>query len=209
VAGAVEAAGPQTPQEALERLLAGNGRFVAGELTGVRGIAEQRAELASGQKPFAVVLTCSDSRVPPELVFDQGLGDLFVCRVAGNVLEPTILGSIEYAVASFDPKLVVVMGHERCGAVTEAVELVASGRTTSGSIQAVIDAIAPVVRSTERGSQDTDDYVDAVVRANVARVAQTIARESAIAGKALLAARLQVVEAVYALESGRVGMLKN
>jgi carbonic anhydrase len=189
---------PSTPDEALDQLLAGNARVVDGRAAG-HDLVARREEVASAQDPFAVVLSCSDSRVPSELVFDQGLGDLFVCRVAGNVLDPFVVGSLEYAVDQFSPPLVVVMGHERCGAVTAAVELVNGGGIPGGSIHAVVDALAAVL---ERGMS-----VDEAVRANTLAGARALPERSAIVRRAAEAGELRVVPAVYSLDSGEVQLL--
>ncbi|HZT44702.1 MAG TPA: carbonic anhydrase [Gaiellaceae bacterium] len=198
---------PVTPAEALTRLMAGNARFVRGQLTSPNAIAERRQDVAGAQKPFAILLTCADSRVPPEHVFDQSLGHLFVCRVAGNVLESRIVGSIEYAVANFHSPLVMVLGHQHCGAVRDTIALLDKGQKAPGSIQAVVDAIAPVVRRTPRGSLDPEAYVEQVVRANARAVATQLARSSAIVREAVAAGELRVVAAEYSLASGRVTLL--
>lgn len=189
---------PSTPDEALDLLLAGNERFVEGRAAGLDLVA-RREQVAGEQRPFAVILTCSDSRVPAELVFDQGLGDLFVCRVAGNILEPIVVGSIEYAVAQFSPKLVLVMGHERCGAVTAAVELVNGGDSPAGSIHALVDALASVL---EPGMS-----VDDAVRANALAGARILPERSAIVRNAAESGSLRVVPAEYSLDSGKVVLL--
>ena len=142
----------------------------------------------------------------PEVVFDQGLGDLFVCRVAGNVLEPHVLGSIEYAVENFGCALVVVLGHQRCGAVTDTIALVDAGETAPGSIQRVVDAIAPVIRGTRREAGD-DDYVEEIVRANASAVAQSLLDQSTIVTDAASDEKLRVVAATYSLDSGKVDLL--
>jgi carbonic anhydrase len=189
---------PTTPEEALDLLLAGNARFVKGKSTG-HDLVARREEVADEQQPYAVVLSCSDSRVPSELVFDATLGDLFVCRVAGNVLDPFVVGSIEYAVVHLSPVLVVVMGHERCGAVTAAVELVNGGGSPGGSIHAVVDALGAVL---EPGMS-----VDDGVRANALAGARALPERSAIVRQAAESDALQVVPAVYSLDSGRVELL--
>lgn len=189
---------PRTPEEALDLLLAGNARFVEGQAAG-HDLVARREQVSGQQNPFAVVLSCSDSRVPSELVFDQSLGDLFVCRVAGNVLDPMVVGSIEYAVVEFSPLLVVVMGHERCGAVTAAVELVNGGGSPGGSIHAVVDALAAVL---EPGMSVADG-----VRANVLAGARALPERSAIVRRAVEANALRIVQAEYSLDSGRVVVL--
>src|SRR3954463_2188320 len=138
-----------TPGEALERLVAGNKRFVA-NVRGADAVLSQvrRAELAHDQRPIAVVLGCSDSRVPAEIVFDQGLGDLFVIRVAGNIVAPSQLGSVEFAVARFGVPLVVVMGHARCGAVDATLEqLLTQAAPPVESIMSIVNRIRPAVQS--------------------------------------------------------------
>jgi len=189
---------PRTPAEALDLLLAGNARFVDGRAAG-HDLVARREQVAGEQRPFAVILSCSDSRVPAELVFDQGLGDLFVCRVAGNILEPIVVGSIEYAVAQFSPQLVLVMGHERCGAVTAAVELLNGGESPAGSIHAVVDALGAVL---EPGMS-----VDDAARANTLAGARTLSERSAIVRRAEESGALRVVPAEYSLDSGRVELL--
>ena len=134
-------------QDALARLRDGNRRFVANESTASAQLTpSQRLAMTNGQQPFAIVLGCSDSRVPAELVFDQGFGELFVIRVAGNIVAPSQVGSVEFAAARFDTRLVVVMGHSQCGVVTAAVEEVL-GRTTneSLSIRSIVDRVRPSV----------------------------------------------------------------
>jgi carbonic anhydrase len=199
---------PSTPGEALERLTAGNARFAGGKLEAGHRIVGRRAEVAAKQMPWAILLTCADSRVSPEHVFDQSLGDLFVCRVAGNVLDDHVVGSIEYAVEHFCPPLLMVLGHQRCGAVTDTIALVEKRGTAPGSIQSIVEAIAPVVRSTERGSLDAAAYVDAVVGANAGAVAKSIEERSAIVSDAVSAGQLGVQPAVYSLDSGRVELLR-
>jgi carbonic anhydrase len=188
-------------------LLAGNARFVVGKLTAANAIAERRADVAAAQTPFAMLLTCADSRVPPEHVFDQSLGHIFVCRVAGNILDPDILGSLEYATAHFHPSVLVVMGHQRCGAVKDTVELVRHHQRAPGSIESIVEAITPAVRATRRGSLSEEDYVEAVVRTNAKLVARAIPRKSTIVRDAVAARKLRIVAARYSLDTGRVRLL--
>ena len=196
-----------TPDEALVRLLAGNGRFVASRLTGGNGITARRASVAPRQAPFAIVLTCSDSRLGPEYIFDQRLGDIFVCRVAGNILDPAILGSIEYAYEHFHCPAVVVLGHQRCGAVTDTVELVQKNARAPEDIQRIVEAITPAVTATKRGSLSQADYVDAVVKTNAKMIATGLARHSAALEAAVLTGKLRVAPAYYSLDSGKVKIL--
>ena len=131
-----------------------------------------------------MILTCADSRVPPEHVFDQSVGDLFVCRVAGNVLEPGGLGSFEYAIANFgSPAVLMVLGHQRCGAVTDSIKLTKAHQQAPGSIQAIVEAIQPAIAATPQGSMTDAAYSEAVVSANAKLVAREILSRSTIARK--------------------------
>src|SRR5438105_5765156 len=134
-------------KEALQRLLAGNKRFVDNRLTAVGRDDVRRAEQAEHQTPFAIIVGCSDSRVPPEVVFDEGLGDLFLVRVAGNTAAaPALVGSVEYAATTFSCHLVLVLGHESCGAVKAAIDVVKKGKTLPGSLPSVVEPILPSVQ---------------------------------------------------------------
>ncbi|MBA3716873.1 MAG: carbonic anhydrase [Actinobacteria bacterium] len=198
---------PRTPKQALDRLMAGNGRFVRGKLTSVKAIVERRRDVAGGQKPYAILLTCADSRVPPEHVFDKGLGEIFVCRVAGNILEAQIIGSIEYSVTHFDSLLVMVLGHQRCGAVNDTIKLVEADKKAPGHIQSIVDAIAPVVRANPRNGLPDAAYVDKIVKANARAVTKSLLQRSAILRSAVSAKKLNVVAAEYSLDSGKVQLL--
>lgn len=188
--------------------MAGNAAFVAGSPKAPSAIHERRTELAGAQQPFAMVLTCADSRISPEHVFDCSLGELFVCRVAGNILEPGTLGSFEFALSQFESVvLLVVLGHQRCGAVTETIALVENGKSAEGSIETIVEAIRPAVEDTKRGAMADEDYVDAVVSVNAGRVARAILEGSRIVGDAVAAKRLKVLAARYCLDSGRVLLL--
>src|SRR6186997_3698086 len=136
-----------TAREALERLRAGNHRFASGMRTGdVLSSSTRRSELAAGQEPFAIILGCSDSRVPAEIVFDQGLGDLFVIRVAGNIVAPSQVGSVEFAAARFSTRLVVVLGHTKCGAIDATLEeLARPSESQSRNLRSIVDRIRPAV----------------------------------------------------------------
>src|SRR5579862_1732711 len=152
-----------TADEAMARLKAGNERFVAGKVEHPNAGAERRAEVAKGQKPFVIIVGCSDSRVGPEVVFDQGLGDLFVIRTAGNVVDDVALGSIEYAADHFGVPVILVLGHTRCGAVIAAV----GGGEAPGHIGSIVEKIKPAVQET-KGKEG--DAVDNAIRANVRNV---------------------------------------
>jgi len=189
--------------EALSRLTAGNRRFRDGAATHPHQSASWRHEVAAGQHPFAVVLGCADSRVPPEVVFDQGVGDLFDVRVAGNVLDDLVLGSIEFAVGGFAPPLLVVLGHERCGAVTATIGAIESGEAPPAHLGAIVDRLRPVVEP----FLDAPDPVDAGVVANVAAVAAQLVADSEVVAAAVAAGDLRIVGARYDLGSGRVTVL--
>ena len=194
-----------TARTALERLQAGNQRFVAEQLNPSSDVSRaRRRELVVGQEPFAVVLGCADSRVPAELVFDQGLGDLFVVRVAGNVAGPTQIGSIEFAVEHFGTPLVVVLGHSDCGAVCAVLdELDEPAPQHSPGLAAIVDRIRPALEAEELPA-DGQARVRHAVRANVrAAVAQLLA-ESSTLNERVADGRVLVVGAKYSLARGLV-----
>jgi carbonic anhydrase len=206
-ASAAEATRPKTPREALARLQAGNRRYVRGKHEIFDTIAERRRETAGGQRPYAIVLTCADSRVPPELIFDAHLGSVFVCRVAGNILDPHTVGSIEYSIANYQSLVLMVLGHQRCGAVKDTIKLVEAGKEAPGSIQSIVQTITPVVKATPRGRLGDDAYLDKVIRANARTVANALPQRSAIIKNAVSARKLRIVPAEYSLDSGRVVLL--
>jgi carbonic anhydrase len=195
-------------REALERLREGNRRFVSD----VRGrdpltTLERRRELASGQEPFAIILGCSDSRVPAELVFDQGLGDLFVIRVAGNIVAPSQVGSVEFAAERFGTRLVVVLGHSRCGAILATVEeLERTAERRSRNLGSIVSRIRPCVEAllaTEL-RQDPEALVREAVRANIRASADHLRHGSEILEGLIRDHGLAVVGAEYSLETGEV-----
>jgi carbonic anhydrase len=189
------------PADAVSKLKEGNGRYTSGNLQHPGQTTERRAELTKDQHPFAVILSCSDSRVPPEIVFDQGLGDLFVVRVAGNVIDDHGLGSIEYAVDHLGARLIVVLGHQSCGAVKAAKETIAAKSKAPGHIQSLVTAIQPVVEATAK------DDLDTTVKANVKHVVQAL-RSSTPILKAKVASRdVQVTGGYYSLDTGAVTFL--
>ena len=194
------------PIEALERLRAGNARFVANEPSLPKPDVE-RARLASGQTPFAVILGCSDSRVPTEIVFDQGLGDLFVIRVAGNIVAPSQIGSIEFAAQKFGTRLVVVLGHTKCGAVDATIdELLRPTEKQSRNIAAIVERIRPsVTELLESGDlKARDELVNDAVRANVRYSANALRHGSEIIEELIGDGELLVVGAEYSLDTGVV-----
>lgn len=193
-----------SPDEALRRLVEGNARFAHDiDNTTPRDI-KRRSELAGGQHPFAIVLACADSRVPPELVFDQELGDLFVVRVAGNTADDAVLGSMEYAIDHLGSKLVVVLGHTKCGAVKTAVDTAGAGKQASdlpGHLPAIVSSIMPAVAETHGSAGDPVSL--AVVR-NVQRTVNALRQCGPIIAEACTAKGVRVVGAVYDIQSGQV-----
>lgn len=194
---------PSTPDEALARLLEGNRRFVDEEPRAVVPSA-QRVELASAQRPFAVVLGCSDSRVPVETIFDQHPGELFVIRLAGNIVTAEGLASIEYAREVLGCSLVLVLGHTSCGAVQAAMSLVESGTVFPGHIQLLAETIAPIARDTR--TADTDWWT-AAIECNARAAKRAILRRSPIVRAAAARGSLRVAAALYDLHSGMVALL--
>jgi len=217
-----------SPAESISRLEEGNGRFNAGNLqhphesreertymasnsyentgmiflgTTAAQAAKRRAELTKSQHPFAIIVSCSDSRVPPEIVFDQGLGNLFVLRVAGNVIDDHSLGSIEYAVDHLAVRLIVVLGHQRCGAVKAAKETIAAKGEAPAHIQSLVAAIKPAVESTLNGD------LDATIKANVKDVVDALGSSTPILKGKVDAGDVQVIGGYYSLDTGAVTFL--
>ncbi len=194
--------------EALQRLKEGNRRFVDGEATGVIAAgASRRGELVSGQTPFAIILGCSDSRVPAEIIFDQGLGELFVIRVAGNIVAPSQVGSIEFAAEQFGTRLVVVLGHSNCGAVSATVqELTRPSEVRSHNLHSIVDRIRPSVETLLETPLKSDPaaLVKHAVRANVRLSVSHLQHGSRILEELIDDNRLAVVGAEYSLASGAV-----
>ncbi len=192
-----------TPGQALEMLKRGNREFLAGRVATPDSDGRRRLEIARSQHPIAVLVSCSDSRVPPELLFGRGLGELFIIRNAGNTIDTVAMGSLEYAVAELNVPLVIIMGHERCGAVAAAVSVVQEGATFPGSIGQMVEPIIPAVLEARRGSPS--DLLDASVRANVSR---TVARLRQFSEPMVLdrlrQGKLRVLGARYDLDDGNV-----
>lgn len=189
-----------TSSGALQRLLRGNQRFVAMQLDHPDQTSDRRLEVSTGQHPFAIVLTCADSRVPPELVFDQGLGDLFVVRVAGNVLDDHVIGSIEYAAEHLEAPLVMVLGHERCGAVEAAVK----GGEAPGKIASLLESLMPAVKIAR---SMPGDLLDNAVRVQAQRGASQLSTTGPILSHLVAEKHLAVVGARYDLDTGKVDLL--
>ncbi|MBI2079655.1 carbonic anhydrase [Candidatus Micrarchaeota archaeon] len=184
----------------LDRLLNGNKRFASGQLES-KNIVKRREELKDGQKPYAIVLTCSDSRVAPEFIFDTNLGDIFVIRTAGNVVDPIALGSIEYAAGHLHSRLLVVMGHSKCGAVTAAYE-----DHREGNITSIVDKIKPAVQKVKKARGEKVE-VEECVKENSRCVVEDIRNKSEIIRHLEKEGKLKVVCAEYYLENGKVEVL--
>jgi carbonic anhydrase len=208
-----------SPDEALQKLMDGNKHYVENKLTNTAmSDSATRTSLAKSQKPYAIILSCSDSRVPPELIFDKGLGEIFVVRVAGNVPDPVVIGSIEYAAEHLGSPLVMVLGHGRCGAVKATVD--SKGKSTgSSNIDAIVRIIAPSVKSATKDCEacnsqkncaltKTSDFTECVSNANVRTVAASLTTKSQILKHLVDKGRLKIVTAKYDLDDGTVTMLK-
>jgi carbonic anhydrase len=186
---------------ALERLKEGNRRYAEGKPASPRRNKDQRTLVAKAQLPFAIVVSCADSRVPPEIVFDQGLGDLFTVRVAGQVLDPPSIGSVEYAVEHLGTRLIVVLGHERCGAVDAACK----GIDPGGHVTSLVQAIRPAVEVARR--RKGDNLLADAVKANVQRVVDQLKGSWPVVGPEVRDGHLSVVGGIYDLETGLVEFL--
>ena len=193
-----------TPDEALKKLITGNNNFVGQKMTShkmsTKGVRES---LAKGQKPYAIILSCSDSRVPPEVIFDKGLGEIFVIRVAGNIPDPIVLGSIEYAAEHLGSPLIMVLGHERCGAVTAAVD--AKGKA-EGNIGAIVTTIAPAVAKAKKeyAGKDKARFVETAVDENIKLVRASLTKNSSVIRHLVEAGKVRIVGAKYDLDDGKV-----
>ena len=197
---------PYTAEQALQRLKDGNERFVNGEARFPTVQKEVLADLARGQQPYATVLGCSDSRVPPELVFDAGFGELFVVRVAGNVLGPSILGTLQYAGAHLKTPLFVVLGHEGCGAVKAAVASKLEGARHGSRIEILLEGILPALDGID-AAQPPEALLRSAVEANVRHTVRELLRTPEAQAR-LESSGMKLVGAVYDLESGRVRFLE-
>jgi len=192
--------------EALDRLREGNQRFVA-NVRGVESLIRRPADLAEGQEPFAIIFGCSDSRVPAEIVFDQGLCDLFVIRVAGNIVAPSLVGSVEFAAARFGTPLVVVLGHSRCGAIQATLEeLNRPGQTPSRNLRSIVERVRPSVEPLLKTdlARDLEALARTAVRANVKVSVDHLRHGSEILEGLVRSGGFRVVGAEYSLETGVV-----
>ncbi len=198
-----------TAQKSRTLLEAGNRRFVTGE-TARKDLGEERRKmlLNQGQKPYAVIIGCSDSRVPPEIIFDGALGDFFVIRSAGNIIDDIALGSIEYAVEHLDVPLVVILGHESCGAIKSAVLAVKANVPLTPGIAAIVEKIRPAVEKAIKKARDSEDplysLVELAADENIKAVKEELIKSSSVVARHEDEGRLMVMEAKYYLESGEV-----
>ena len=191
-----------TPQDAHRILVEGNTRFVQ-DIKANRSLQSQVIETSSGQYPFAIILSCIDSRVPVELVFDQGIGDIFSARVAGNIINEDILGSMEYACKVAGSKIVVVLGHSKCGAVTAACQNVKLGNITP-----LLDKIQPAVETIKgQEAEMNDETVEKVIVENVKVSINQIRKESPILAEMEKAGQIEIVGATYDVSNGKVTFL--
>jgi carbonic anhydrase len=208
-----------SPDEALQKLMDGNKHYVENKLTNAAmSDSATRTSLARSQKPYAIILSCSDSRVPPEIIFDKGLGEIFVVRVAGNIPDPVVIGSIEYAAEHLGSPLLMVLGHERCGAVTATVE--AKGKSTgSANIDAIVKTIEPNVKPAvkdceackgEKKCAETkkSEFVECVISTNAKNVAASLTKKSKILKHLVEEKKFKIVAAKYDLDDGTVTLLK-
>jgi carbonic anhydrase len=192
--------------EVLSRLRLGNTRF-SSNLLSVEALASiaRRGELVDGQSPMAIILSCSDSRVPAEIIFDCGLGDLFVVRVAGNIVAPSLIGSVEFAAARFGTRLAVVLGHSGCGAVAATLESISSGTPiVSENIRDIVSRIAPSVQDLVQQNLPREELMRKAVRANVRATANHLRHGSTILERLCVKEGLVVVGAEYSLQTGVV-----
>lgn len=207
------------PDEALQKLMDGNKNYVENKMSiAVKSDASARMALANSQKPYAVILACSDSRVPPEIIFDKGLGEIFVVRVAGNIPDPVVLGSIEYAVEHLGSTLIMVLGHDRCGAVTAAVD--SKGKSTgSANIDAIVKVIRPNIKlaaddcvpckgNKKCAETHKSEFVECVIDANAKTVAANLLKRSMILKHLSEEKKIKIVAAKYDLDDGIVTLFE-
>lgn len=196
---AIAAKDPTTPDESIQALLEGNRRFVQRKRTNPHQDAAWLAEIAKTQKPFASILSCADSRVPSEIIFDRGFGDLFVCRVAGNIATPEEIGSLEFGTAVLGSKVIMVMGHERCGAVAATIK----GAQVPGQIGSLLEAIKPGV---ERSAGQPGDRLENACKANVLVQIEKL-KSSPVLAQLIKENKLKIVGGYYDLDTSRVSLV--
>ena len=191
--------------ESLQKLMDGNKRFITGTLAQKDLGDVKRKELAKGQNPFAVVLTCSDSRVPPELLFDQGLGDIFVVRVAGNVVDPIALGSIEYAAEHLGSPLLLILGHSKCGAVKATLE--AKGKP-EGNIGAILKKIMPAADAARKKGGTPDEILETAIKENTKNVYADVVKNSKIIPHLMQEGKFTIAAGEYDITTGKIEMIE-
>jgi carbonic anhydrase len=196
---------PSTPTQAWVELERGNARFVSGRHEHPNQDVERRHSLAAAQKPFALVFGCGDSRVAAEIIFDQGLGDLFVVRTAGHVIDPGVLGSIEFGVEVLEIPLVVILGHDSCGAVGATMSAVEHGVLPGGYIRDIVERVTPSVLTAHRKGLTTPDEIEAE---HVRQTIRLLVERSSFVGQRVGDGRLAVVGATYALDEGRAQLVE-
>ncbi|MGW0336119.1 carbonic anhydrase [Streptomyces sp. NPDC003011] len=195
---------PGSPRSAFARLVEGNERWVNGTLQHPDRDPERRDFVAASQDPYGVILSCIDSRVPPELLFDTGLGDLFVLRTGGQVVGPVVTGSVEYGPVTSGTPLIVVLGHQRCGAIKASYEAMRDGKELPGNLQAISRALRPAYRATLK--EKADDPVDAMTRIHIKQTAADL-RSNRDLAPLVKKGELAVVSAYYSLDTGRMEVL--
>lgn len=192
--------------ESLQKLMDGNQRYVDGKFANKDIGSTKRQELSSkGQKPFAIVVTCSDSRVPPEILFDQGLGDIFVVRVAGNVVDPIALGSVEYGAEHLNSPLVFILGHTKCGAVTATLE--AKGKP-EGNIGAIVKKIQPAAAVAKKKGGTKEEMLETAIHENIKNVYNDMMKNSKILPHLVHEGKLKIVGGEYDITTGKVAMME-
>lgn len=205
---ALAAAGPTTsvtPDQALEKLKAGNARYVSAPEVCTADVLTRRASVVSGQQPWATIISCADSRVPPELLFGGvGPGELFIARNAGNMVDTATMGTIEYGAGVLGVPLIVVLGHERCGAVAAACDVVTKKATFPGSIGPMVSAIVPAAKAVKG---KPGDFVDNAIRESAMRTARKVVSDSKIVSSLVKAGKVKVVAGRYDLDNGKVDFL--
>jgi len=194
----------KSPEEALARLLAGNLRYAEDHTLSINESSQRRVEVAQGQHPFATIFSCVDSRVPPELVFDRGLGDLFVIRTAGHVIDHAVLGSLEFGAAELKIPLIMVLGHAKCGAVNATLEAVENHTEAPNDIAYLVDHIAPAI---ELAAEREGDPLSNCIKANVELTVKEL-QQSSILADAIAQGQLMIVGAQYNLETGMVELIE-
>jgi len=194
---------PTSPDDALTRLIQGNQRYMQGAPIHPNQSAERQAEVAQGQHPWAAILGCIDSRVPPELVFDQGLGDMFVARTAGQVIDNAVLGSLEYAVEE-GVKLLMVLGHQSCGAIKATISTLQTGGHPEGQIAFLVQAIKPAVTAAQ---SQPGDLLNNAITANVLQELEYLQSSSEIISSAVDQGGLKLLGAIYDLQGGAVSLI--